>query len=207
MTFAAIGYIIFLTIKDFGGLRIWNLIVMKIYNFTTPFQLSGIQDIKIIFFLPVTRYGFRPILLFVANKLAILFQFWVHTEYIKKLSYLFEYIFDSHSNHRIHYGTQDQFINKNYAAIVILCDRIFGTYHTEYKKSMYGITHKLDKPGNPFYMNFRQFIDIRKDVRRADKIRKTIFYMFVVPIAIEKDRVRLEKYSKNEKSNNNILDL
>ena|GEM_PF-2927798 len=120
MTFAAIGYIIFLTIKDFGGLRIWNLIVMKIYNFITPFQLSGIQDIKIIFFLPVTRYGFRPILLFVANKLAILFQFWVNTEYIKKLSYLFEYIFDSHSNHRIHYGTQDQFINKNYAAIVIL---------------------------------------------------------------------------------------
>jgi hypothetical protein len=123
------------------------------------------------------------------------------------LLYLFEYIFASLSNHRIHYGNQDQFINKNYGVIVILWDRIFGIYLTEYKKSMYGITHKLDKPGNPFYINFNQFIEIRKDLRRADKIRKINFYMFVVPIAIEKDRVRLEKYSENEKSNNNILDL
>jgi hypothetical protein len=73
-------------------------------------------------------------------------------------------------------------------------------------KYVYGITHKLDKPGNPFYINFYKFIDMGKDMRRAYEIRKIIFYIFVVTIDSEKDRVRFKKYSENDKYNN-ILDI
>ncbi len=53
-------------------------------------------------------------------------------------------------------------------------------------KYVYGITHRLDKPGNPFYINFHKFIDIGKDMRRADEIRKIIFYIFVLLLIVKK---------------------
>ncbi|MEO7802279.1 MAG: sterol desaturase family protein [Ginsengibacter sp.] len=161
------------------------------YNLTVSFRLSWVQHIKIIFYLPVALSGFHPIIFFVANQIAILFQFWVHTEYIKKLPRFFEYIFATPSNHRVHHGSQDKFINKNFGATFIVWDRIFGTYQFEDEKVVYGLTHKLDDKGNPFYINFHEFIDIWKDVRRAKGIRKKMFYLFGDPIAVAKDKVRL----------------
>jgi len=169
------------------------------YNLTTSFRLSWVQHIKIIFFLPVALCGFHPIIFFVANQIAILFQFWVHTEYIKKLPQFFEYIFATPSNHRVHHGSQDKFINKNFGATFILWDRMFGTYQCEDEKVVYGLTHKLDKPGNPFYINFHEFIDIWKDVCSADGVRKKMFYAFGNPIDVAKDKVRLEKEREKKK--------
>jgi len=169
------------------------------YNLTTSFRLSWVQHIKIIFFLPVALCGFHPIIFFVANQIAILFQFWVHTEYIKKLPQFFEYIFATPSNHRVHHGSQDKFINKNFGATFILWDRMFGTYQCEDEKAVYGLTHKLDKPGNPFYINFHEFIDIWKDVCSADGVRKKMFYAFGNPIDVAKDKVRLEKEREKKK--------
>lgn len=159
------------------------------YNLTTSFRLSWVQHIKIIFYLPIALCGFHPIIFFVANQIVILFQFWVHTEYIKKLPRFVEYIFATPSNHRVHHGSQDKFINKNFAATFILWDRIFGTYQPEDEKAVYGLTHKLDNKGNPFYINFHEFIDIWKDVRSAKGIRKKMFYLFGDPIDVAKDKV------------------
>jgi sterol desaturase/sphingolipid hydroxylase (fatty acid hydroxylase superfamily) len=169
------------------------------FNLTTAFRLSWVQHIKIIFFLPVALCGFHPIIFFIANQIAILFQFWVHTEYIKKLPQFFEYIFATPSNHRVHHGSQDKFINKNFGATFILWDRIFHTYQAEDEKAVYGLTHKLDKPGNPFYINFHEFIDIWKDVRRADGIKKKMFYLFGDPIDIAKHKMKFEDKSKRAK--------
>lgn len=158
------------------------------YNLTVSFRLSWVQHIKIIFFLPVALCGFHPIIFFVANQIAILFQFWVHTEYIKKLPRFVEYIFATPSNHRVHHGSQDKFINKNFGATFIIWDRIFGTYQVEDEKVVYGLTHKLENKGNPFYINFHEFIDIWNDVRSVKGIRKKLFYVFGDPIAIAQDK-------------------
>ncbi len=165
------------------------------YNLTVSFRLSWVQHIKIIFYLPVALCGIHPIIFFVANQIAILFQFWVHTEYIKKLPWFFEYIFATPSNHRVHHGSQDKFINKNFGATFIIWDRIFGTYQFEDEKVVYGLTHKLDNKGNPFYINFHEFIDIWKDVRSAKGIRKKMFYLFGDPLAVAKDKVSLKEES------------
>ncbi len=161
------------------------------YNLTISFRLSWVQHIKIIFFLPVALCGFHPIVFFVANQIAILFQFWVHTEYIKRLPRFFEYIFATPSNHRVHHGSQDKFINKNFGATFIFWDRMFGTYQVEDEKVKYGLTHSIPNKGNPFYINFHEFIDIWKDMRRAKGLRKKMFYLFGDPIAIEKDKAAL----------------
>ncbi len=167
------------------------------YNLTVSFRLSWVQHIKIIFFLPVALCGFHPIVFFVANQIAILFQFWVHTEYIKKLPKFFEYIFATPSNHRVHHGSQDKYINKNFGATFILWDRMFGTYQPEEEKVIYGLTHKLENKGNPFYINFHEFIDIWKDVRKAKGFRNKMFYLFGDPGDVAKHKATL--MTKSEK--------
>lgn len=156
------------------------------YNLTVSFRISWVQHLKIIFFIPVALFGFHPIIFFVVNQIAILFQFWVHTEYIKKLPRLIEYIFATPSNHRVHHGSQEKYINKNYGATFIFWDRMFGTYQLEEEKVIYGLTHKIENKGNPFYINFHEFIDIWKDMRKAKGFKRKFFFLFGNPIDVAK---------------------
>ena len=160
------------------------------YNLTVSFRLSWVQHIKIIFFLPVALAGFHPIVFFVANQFAVLFQFWVHTEYIKKLPKVFEYVLATPSNHRVHHGSQEKYINKNFGATFIIWDRMFGTYQREEEKVIYGLTHKLEKKGNPFYINFHEFVDIWRDVSAAKGFKRKMFFLFGDPSNIEKERIK-----------------
>ncbi len=173
------------------------------YNLTVSFRLSWIQHIKIVFFLPVALSGFHPLVFFVANQVAVLFQFWVHTEYIKKLPRFFEYILATPSNHRVHHGSQEQYINKNFGATFIIWDRMFGTYEPENEKVIYGLTHKLEKKGNPFYVNFHEVIDIWKDVSRAKGFKKKMFYLFGDPADVEKEKRSSQNKSAQINQNEN----
>ena len=125
------------------------------------------QYIKLIFILPIALIGFHPVIIFITNQIAILFQFWVHTEYIRKLHPFFEYIFATPSNHRVHHGSQEKYINKNYGATFIVWDRIFKTYQPEEEKAIYGLTHDIAKKDNPIHINFHEYVEIVNDVKQA----------------------------------------
>lgn len=163
------------------------------YNLTVSFRLSWVQHVKLIFFVPVALMGFHPVIFFVVNQIAILFQFWVHTEYIGRLHPVIEYIFATPSNHRVHHGSQDKYINKNYAATFIIWDRLFGTYQKEEEKVQYGVTHNIENKANPLHINFHEFVDIWKDLKRTKSWRMKLFYLFGDPIAISKHKEG-EKY-------------
>ena len=164
------------------------------YNLTVSFRLSWVQHIKIIFFIPAALFGFHPIIFFVTNQIAVLFQFWVHTEYIKKLPKFIEYVFATPSNHRVHHGSQEKYINKNYGATFILWDRMFGTFEPEGEKAEYGLTHPLPNKGNPIYVNFHEFIDIWHDVSKAKGFKRKFFFLFGNPIAVARYK---DKESEN----------
>jgi sterol desaturase/sphingolipid hydroxylase (fatty acid hydroxylase superfamily) len=151
------------------------------YNLTVSFRLSWVQYIKIIFFLPVGLMGFHPVILFVTNQVAVLFQFWVHTEYIRRLHPWIEYIFATPSNHRVHHGSQEKYINKNYGATFIVWDRIFGTYQPEEEQAIYGITHNIDHKHDPIHINFHEYVDMIRDVKNASNLREKLFYIFGDP--------------------------
>lgn len=155
------------------------------YNLAVSFRLSWIQEFKILFFIPVTIAGFHPWIFFVVNQVAVLFQFWVHTEYIKKLPRWIEYIFATPSNHRVHHGTQDKYIDKNYGATFIIWDRMFGTYQPEEERPKYGLTTPVHT-GNPFKLVFQEAIDLVNDVRKAKTWKERFWYTFGSPIAIAK---------------------
>lgn len=158
------------------------------YNLTVSFRLSWVQNLKLIFFAPVALMGFHPIIFFVVNQIAVLFQFWVHTEYIRRLPRWVEYIFATPSNHRVHHGSQEKYINKNYGATFIIWDRLFGTYQPEEEQVVYGITHDIPHKANPLYINFHEYIDIWKDLRRAKGLRRKFFYLFGNPIDVARDK-------------------
>jgi sterol desaturase/sphingolipid hydroxylase (fatty acid hydroxylase superfamily) len=162
------------------------------YNLTVSFRLSWVQYIKLIFFLPVSFLGFHPIIIFVTNQIAILFQFWVHTEYIGKLHPVVEYIFATPSNHRVHHGSQEKYINKNYGATFVLWDHMFGTYQKEEEKVIYGITTNISNKANPLHINFHEYVDMLKDVRQAKGFRQKLFYMFGDPGKIAAFKKALE---------------
>lgn len=163
------------------------------YNLTVSFRLSWVQHIKIIFFLPIALMGFHPIVFFVTNQVAVLFQFWVHTEYIRKCPRWIEYIFATPSNHRVHHGSQEQYIDKNYGATFIIWDRMFGTYEPEVEKVKYGITTNIENKANPFHINFHEYKDMLQDVRRAKGLRKKLFYIFGSPVKVMLEKQREEQ--------------
>ena len=158
------------------------------YNLTVLFRLSWVQHQKLIFFLPVALIGFHPIIFFVVNQIAVLFQFWVHTEYIRKLHPVIEYIFATPSNHRVHHGSQEKYINKNYGATFIIWDRIFGTYQEEEEQVQYGITTNIENKANPIVINFHEYVDMWNDVKGAKGLKRKLFFIFGDPIDVAREK-------------------
>lgn len=159
------------------------------FNLSVSFRLSWVQHLKIIFILPVSFLGFHPVIIFIVNQLAVLFQFWVHTEYIGRLPKAFEFIFATPSNHRVHHGMQKKYRNKNFGATFMIWDRLFGTYQNEEEQVKYGTTHNIKYKVNPIYINFHEFVEIWKDIIRARSFKKKWFYLFGDPGLIEKEKL------------------
>lgn len=164
------------------------------YNLTVSFRLSWIQHFKILFLLPLAFSGFHPVIFFVANQLMVLFQFWQHTEYIGKLPRPIEWLIVTPSNHRVHHGSDEKYLDKNFGVMFTVWDRMFGSYQPEEERPTYGVTNKIDVSLNPIYLNFHEFSDIIKDVKKAKGLRKKLFYIFGSPTAIANEKKRFSQY-------------
>jgi len=160
------------------------------YNLTVSFRQSWAQHFKLLFFIPLAFVGFHPVIFFVSHQIAVLYQFWVHTEYIGKLHPFIEYFLATPSNHRVHHGSNERYIDKNFAATFIFWDRIFNTYQCEDEKPVFGITSGLKSKIDPFYLNFHEYVDILKDIKKAQGFKAKMHYLFGSPrtIAYEKKR-------------------
>ncbi len=154
------------------------------YNLTVSFRLSWVQHFKLIFFLPLMFVGFHPLVFFIVNQVMVLFQFWQHTEYIKKLPRFFEWVFVTPSNHRVHHGSDEKYLDKNFGVLFTFWDRLFGSYVREEERPTYGITTNIDVSCNPLYLNFHEFKELMTDVKNAKGLRSKLFFAFGSPSAI-----------------------
>lgn len=162
------------------------------YNLTVSFIQSWFQYGKIIFFIPLILAGFHPAVFFIANQLSVLYQFWVHTEAIGKLHPFIEKYFGTPSNHRVHHGSQEKYLDKNFGAVFMIWDHLFGSFQYEDEKPRYGITSLLKSKLNPLYLNIHEFQDIISDVKRAKGFRKKMYYIFASPDVIAKQKLKKE---------------
>jgi sterol desaturase/sphingolipid hydroxylase (fatty acid hydroxylase superfamily) len=159
-------------------------------NFAVSFRTSWITITKYIFFVPVPLLGFDPLTFFICHQLAVLYQFFVHTELVKKLPAPIEYIFVTPSHHRAHHGTNTEYIDKNYGSTFIIWDRMFGTFVPEEEKPIYGLTKPVNSY-NPVYLVFHEFIDIWRDLKHAKSFGEVFRILFKPPGAVVTEHQRL----------------
>lgn len=129
-------------------------------NFSTAFRQSLMYPIAgmWVFWLPLVIIGFSPNLVIFVVLLNLAFQFFVHTQSIKSLGPL-EYIFNTPSHHRVHHGRNPQYIDKNYAGVLIIWDKLFGTFVKEEETVEYGITKPINS-FNPITVTFKEWQDM-----------------------------------------------
>lgn len=167
------------------------------YNLTVAFRQSWVQHFKTVFFIPVALMGFNPVIFFVASQLSTLYQFWVHTEAIGKLHPFIEKYFGTPSNHRVHHGSQEKYLDKNFGATFMIWDHLFGTFQYEEEKPVYGLTTAVESKANPFVLNFHEYRDMIKDVRQSDGIKEMLFFVFASPGKIYRHKLaNIEKADK-----------
>ena len=147
------------------------------YNLTTALRLSWVESLyEWIFFVPLLLIGFDAIQVLASLFAVVLYQTWIHTEKVDKLGWL-DGILNTPSVHRVLHATNADYIDKNYGGILILRDRIFGTYQAENEKPIYGLTTQLGS-SNPLTINFREFLAIYKDIIRAKSASHKFSYAF-----------------------------
>lgn len=146
------------------------------YNLSTALrQTSSGALLGWIFYVPMALAGVPPLVFAVVALIDLLYQFWVHTEQVGRLSW-FDRWFCSPSNHRVHHAVNDPYLDKNYGGILIVWDRIFGTFkdEDEHEKCVYG-TRGLLNSWDPLWANAQVYAGLAHDSwharRWADKMR------------------------------------
>ncbi len=140
------------------------------YNFSTAVRNNFlIQTFRYVAWAPIALIGFDPVAIILMDSLAYFYQLFVHTQTIRSLS-LFEWFLNTPSHHRVHHGTNPGYIDKNYGAILIVWDRLFGTFREEQEPAKFGITKQVDPQNIPNIL-FHEFIAIGKDVGNQGRIR------------------------------------
>jgi sterol desaturase/sphingolipid hydroxylase (fatty acid hydroxylase superfamily) len=154
------------------------------YNLTTALRQTWTGGIMngLIFTTPLVFIGFHPAMIAFAFGLNLIYQFWIHTEIIDKMPRWFEWLFNTPSHHRVHHATNPRYLDANYAGVLMIWDRMFGTFVPEEasEKPRYGIVKNLGS-FNPFVIAFNEWINISKDLLGARSLRDASGYLFGPP--------------------------
>ena len=149
-------------------------------NFAVSFRqawLGPISKIPFFIFLPIV--GVDPTIIAIAGVISTLWGIVGHTQIIKNLG-PFEYIFNTPSHHRVHHGSNKQYIDKNYGNLLIVWDRMFGTFEPEKESVKYGLVKNV-KTFNPIKITFMEWSNILKDIKNSNNIKESLYLFFGPP--------------------------
>ncbi|HSQ00374.1 MAG TPA: sterol desaturase family protein [Candidatus Dormibacteraeota bacterium] len=131
--------------------------------------------------------GIRPEMILIAGGWNLFYQFWVHTEAVDRLPAWVEAWLNTPSHHRVHHGANPQYLDKNYAGVLIVWDRLFGTFEPERERVMYGLTKNIASH-NLVSVQLHEYLAIARDVLRARRLRERLWLTFASPAAISARR-------------------
>ena len=135
-----------------------------LYNLSGAYRLNWFGGIvNLLFFVPVILLGFSPMFVVGSIALNLFYQFFLHTEAIHKLGFL-EKILNTPSAHRVHHGSDHDYLDKNFGGVFIIWDRLLGTYRQETFKPHYGVTTGF-VGYNPLQIIFKGFVELAKGVK------------------------------------------
>jgi sterol desaturase/sphingolipid hydroxylase (fatty acid hydroxylase superfamily) len=150
------------------------------YDQTTGLRVSLVDSFfSPWFYLPVILIGFHPLLVAGCFGFILAYQTWIHTETIGKLKWLDGWL-NTPANHRVHHGSQAKYHDKNYGAVLMLWDRLFGSYQREEETPIYGITHPIDS-ANPWTVHFCELGRLWRDMWQTKSWRNRIALWLMPP--------------------------
>ena len=159
-------------------------------NFSTAFRQSLMYPIAgmWVFWMPMILLGFDPITVFSVVALNLAYQFFVHTQAVNKLG-LFEKVFNTPSHHRVHHAINKGYLDKNFAGVLIIWDKLFGTYAEEQasKPCKYGIIGQLDS-NNPITITFHQWTYLATTTFKTKGFKAKFNVLFSYPTSALKHK-------------------
>ncbi len=152
--------------------RYYNLSTALRQSWTTPFTGP-------IFWAPLALLGVPPLMIFTTMAISLVYQFWLHTELIGRLG-PFEWVFNTPSHHRVHHGRNVQYLDRNHGGILIVWDRLFGTFEPEDEPVDYGLTTNIHT-FNPLGIAFHEWRTMFRQVAAAGSLRDALGALFAPP--------------------------
>lgn len=150
----------------------YNLSTALRQSWTTPFTLM-------LFYWPLALLGFSPAMIIAGIAINTIYQFWIHTELIERIGRL-ESVFNTASHHRVHHGTNVPYLDRNHGGILIVWDKLFGTFTPEGEPVRYGLTRNIHT-FNPIRIAFHEWQALWRDVRAATTWRDRLAYCLAPP--------------------------
>jgi len=152
-------------------------------NFTTAFRQSLMYPIAgmWVFWMPMILLGFEPNIVFSVVALNLAFQFFVHTQTVGQLGVV-EKVFNTPSHHRVHHATNEGYIDRNYAGVLIIWDKLFSTYAQEQlnKPITYGIVGQINS-NNPLFITFHQWQYLLMQLKQQQGLVAKVKVLFAYP--------------------------
>jgi len=151
------------------------------FNMSVAYRFGPLDSVFPLFFsIPAVFLGFNPFLLLASEIFVQVFQTLLHTEVIGKLPRPFEFIFNTPSHHRVHHGSNKQYWDKNYAGILIIWDRMLGTFEPEKEKVVYGISEPLQSV-NPLKVFLHGLSRLGRKIRTIKGVKNKFLVLIKPP--------------------------
>lgn len=150
------------------------------FNFSTALrQESMVAFLGWPFYLPMALLGVPAEQFGIAGLIVLVYQFWIHTEHIGKLGW-FDRVFSSPSNHRVHHAVNDEYLDRNYGGMLVVWDRLFGTFSEEAAPCVYG-TRKPLAGASPVEAVLGPYRPLLKDAWHTRRWRDKLRVFFKAP--------------------------
>jgi sterol desaturase/sphingolipid hydroxylase (fatty acid hydroxylase superfamily) len=154
------------------------------YNLSTALRQTwtGFFSLAFLFRLPLFLIGFPPALVFFCVGVNLIYQFWIHTEVIGRMPRWFEAVMNTPSHHRVHHAVNPRYLDRNYAGVFIVWDRLFGTFEPEMDEDRprYGIVKQLGS-FNILWAALHEWVGIARDMWMAPGWRNKLGYLLREP--------------------------
>jgi len=143
------------------------------YNLSTALRQTWVPMTALPFWLPLAAIGFKPWMILLEQAISLTFQFFIHTERVRRLPGAVEWVLNTPSHHRVHHGCNEIYLDRNYGGILILWDRLLGTFQAEEEPVRYGLTKNLDTH-HPVAVALHEYRAMWRDARRARRWRDRV---------------------------------
>ena len=152
-------------------------------NLGTALRQSWVEQLyKYMWWLWLPLIGFDPLMILVMMSISLIYQFFLHTELVFKFPKPIEFFFNTPSHHRAHHAVNPRYLDQNHAGILIIWDRMFGTFAEEVEDDLpvYGITNNIDSH-NLLHIAMHEYQNLWQDVKKAPKFSDKLKYIFYPP--------------------------